>query len=104
MGFKEQVIADIEQVFINDEEFAEDCYWNGDIIKGIIDDDSLIRKYSSEFDVLPQGSHLFFVSESQFDRIPSINEVVNFNNNPYEINEIKSECGMLCIFLSYGRG
>ena len=30
MGFKEQVLADIEQVFINDEEFAEDCYWNGD--------------------------------------------------------------------------
>ena len=39
---------------LDDEEFAEDCYWNGDIIKGIIDDDSLIRKYSSEFDVLPQ--------------------------------------------------
>lgn len=104
MSFKETIIGDLDKVFFSTDEFAEECSWNKSMIKAIIDDDNLIHKYSAEFSILPQGSHLIFVALNQFSKQPNINDVVAFNNNLYTINEIKNEYGMLAIFLSNGRG
>jgi hypothetical protein len=103
MSFKDSAINDLN-IFFNTDEFAEECTWNKLSIKAIIDDDSLIRKYSAEFSSLSQGSHLIYVTESQFVKIPYVSEVVVFNNNTYTIDEIKRELGMLVIFLDCGRG
>lgn len=104
MGFKESILDDIDKVFFNTAEFAEECSWNKRSIKAIIDDDVMIRKYSSEFDALPQGSHMVFAAANQFESVPVINEVICFNGDFYTVNEIKTEMGMLTIFLSNGRG
>jgi hypothetical protein len=104
MGFRESLQEDIENTFFSTDEFAEACSWNKKNIIAIVDDDSLIRKYSSEFEALGQGAHLVYVSENQFDIRPNLNDAVVFNNNLYTINEIKNEKGMLSIFLESGRG
>lgn len=104
MGFKDSLLNDIERVFFNLDEFAESCSWNKRNIVAIIDDESLIRKYSSEFEVLTQGSHLIYVDKSQLEDDQNIGDVVVFNNNLYTINEIKEENGILSIFLNAGRG
>lgn len=103
MGFKENALNDLEKVFFNLNEFAEECSWNKETIIAVIDDDDLIRKYSAEFEVLPQGSHLIYVAAGQFNKMPLVSSVVVFNYNTYTVNEIKNETGMLAIFLGNGR-
>jgi hypothetical protein len=104
MGFKDMAMDDLNKVFFNIDEFAEECTWNKTKIVAVVDDDSLIRKYSAEFSSLSQGSHLIYVAENQFTKAPFINEVVVFNNNTYTVDEVKRELGMLAIFLDCGRG
>ena len=102
-SFKDILKSDMESVFFNLSEFAEQCTWNRSTIKAVIDDDSMIRKYSAEFDALPQGSHLVYAPVTEFTSKPKVNESVQFNNNVFVVNEIKEECGMICIFLANGR-
>lgn len=104
MGFKDMAMDDLNKVFFNNTEFAEECSWGKTKIVAVVDDDSLIRKYSAEFSSLSQGSHLIYVAENQFTKAPFINEVVVFNHNTYTIDEVKRELGMLVIFLDCGRG
>ena len=104
MSFRSSLDSDLSKVFFNTEEFAEECSWDRSKITAIVDDDDLMQKYSMEFSILPQGSHLLFVSRSQFAFLPGVGEVHVFNHNTYTINEIRQEAGMLAIFLSNGRG
>lgn len=104
MSFKDSIAYDLKNVFFRTDEFAEQCNWDKSTITAIIDDDDLIQKYSEEFSILPQGSHLIYVAESQFTDVPCLGGVHVFNHNTYTINEIKRESGMLTIFLSNGRG
>lgn len=104
MGFKETLKYDLNKVFFNMDEFAEEYTWDKGKITAIVDDDDLIKKYSSEFEALSQGSHLIYVAESQFSKHPNVNDAHVFNGNLYTINEIKNEAGMLVIFLNNGRG
>ncbi len=104
MSFKESLDDDLSKVFFNMDEFAEECSWDKSKIVAIIDDDDLIRKYSEEFSILPQGSHLLYAAKNQFISMPYVGEVHVVNHNTYTINEVKSELGMLAIFLSNGRG
>lgn len=107
MGFKESLQHDLETTFFNLDEFAEEYSWQKGTINGILDSDDLIKKYSAEFDALPQGSHLLYVSKSQFTEngleLPSINSTVVFEHNLYTVNEIKKESGMVAIFLYRGK-
>ncbi len=104
MGFKESLEDDLDRVFFNTNEFADKYQWNTKEITAVVDDDSLIRKYSSEFEALGQGGRMVFVSEKQFTTLPIMNEVVVFDYNTYTIDEVKTDAGMLCIFLRMGRG
>ena len=107
MSFKESIADDLIHVFFNQDEFSEQCTWNNNTISCVIDDESLIRKYSAEFDELPQGSHMVFLIESEVSKKlkkqPRINDVVVFNGNTYTINEVKKESGLITVFLAAGR-
>lgn len=104
MSFKTSIDDDLSKVFFNTDEFAEECSWDKSTIIAIIDDDDMMQKYSAEFNILPQGSHLVYAAKNQFTSIPLVDEVHVFNHNIYTINEVKMESGMLAIFLSNGRG
>lgn len=103
MAFKDMLQDDLDNIFFSQDEFAEQCTWNKSTITAIVDDESMIRKYSAEFDVLPQGSHLIYLKENELHTKPNVNDSVCFNNNLFVINEVKSENGMLSIFLANGR-
>lgn len=109
MEFKEMVAEDINNVFENLDEFAETFKWNGGsgatyTITAVMDDDKLMKEYSSEFDLLPTGSHLLHVAASQFKTRPKVSDAVKLNNNLYTVNEIIDNMGMLDIFLARGKG
>lgn len=106
MGFKESVQSDLEHVFFNPDEFGELCTLDNHQIICIVDDDILIRKYSSEFDQLPEGSHMVSMMKSEVKKLmdlPKVSDAVVFNHVLYTINEKKEEDGMITLFLASGR-
>lgn len=103
MTFKEQLQADLQQTFFNEEEFGEAHTWNGKKIIAIVDSDDLIAKYASEFEMLEKGSSLVMAPFSEFDKKPQTNAAIIFDGNYYVIDEVKEEAGMYAIFLNATR-
>ena len=103
MAIKDEFITDLYDVFFNDDEFAEDHLWNSTTIKCIVDDDDLMSKYSSEFELLPAGSHMILVPAAEFQSKPRIASAMKFDNVVYTLHEIKEQVGMYVIFLERGQ-
>lgn len=103
MAIKDEFITDLYDVFFSDDEFAEEHIWNNTKIKCIVDDDDLMAKYSSEFELLPAGSHMVFAPASEFTAKPRITSAVRFDNVVYTLHEIKEQVGMYVIFLERGQ-
>ena len=103
MKFKKVIENDIESIFFNLDEFAEDITWNQQPLSAIVDNDDMIRKYSEEFSELPSGSHMIMIQEKKLERIPTINDVVLFNGNLFTVCEVKKDLGVLTVFLGRGR-
>ena len=108
-AFKDMVKADIDSVFLNCDEFADTHEWNDGkgksyTIKAVVDDDILIKQYSSEFEMLEKGSHMIFASAEGFHKQPKAGDAVYFDKNLYTVDEVDEDMGMLAIFLSRGKG
>lgn len=98
--FKEIMQEDIKNVFFNPDEFAQECMWNGQPVQAIVDDDSMIAKYSSEFEFLAEGSHMVMLPADELPEAPKAGSVVNFDGNLYEIHQTDVQCGVYLIFLN----
>lgn len=108
-AFKDMVEADIEGVFINPDEFADTHTWSGGTgksyeIKAVVDDDILIRQYSSQFDFMGQDSHMIFSPAAGFKKKPKNGDAVHFDGNLYTVDRIEEDMGMYAIFLLRGKG
>lgn len=107
--FKDMVDADIERVFINPDEFADTYSWNGGSgptykIKAVLDDDVLIRQYSSQFEFFGQDIHMIFSPAAGFKKKPKQGDAVRFEGNLYTVDRIEEDMGMYAIFLIRGKG
>lgn len=108
-AFKDMVAADIEGVFINLDEFADTHKWNGGSgatyeIKAVVDDDVLIKQYSSQFDFMGTDSHMLFAPAAGFLKKPRNGDAVRLDGNLYTVDKIEEDMGMYAIFLSRGKG
>lgn len=110
MKFKDMVKDDVWGVFMNQDEYAETYRWNGGggsetyEIVAVLDDDILIKKYSSEFEFLEKGSHMLFAAADQFKRKPKAGDAVRFDGALYTVDRLDEDMGMYTIFLAKGRG
>lgn len=102
-AFRDMMHRDIDKVFLNLDDFADEHTWDGVKIKCVVDKDSLIKEYSSEFETLPRGSHLVYASAESFSKRPQVNAAVRFDNNIYTIDEVTDAVGMYIIYLARGR-
>ncbi len=108
-AFKDMVQADIEGVFINTDEFADTHRWNGGSgatyeINAVVDDDILVRQYSSQFEFMGQDSHMLFAPASAFKKKPRNGDAVRLDGNLYTVDKIEEDMGMYAIFLLGGKG
>lgn len=108
-AFKDMVQSDIEGVFINLDEFADVHKWNGGSgatydIKAVLDDDILIRQYSSQYDFMGQDSHLLYSPAAGFTKKPRNGDAVRLDGNLYTVDKIEEDMGMYAIFLIRGKG
>ena len=83
MTFKEQVKADIDNVFFNTDEFAETVVIDGKPVPIILDNDSLL---AAEFAlVLAEGEQYIFIREKDMHRLPQPGEQITKDNKQWYI-------------------
>lgn len=101
MGFKDILESDLN-AFFEEDEFADTHLWNKNTIKAIVDDEALIMKYSSEFELLPKGSRCIMAPAKQFQKKPMVSEAIYFDKILYTVDEVQESAGVYTIFLARG--
>lgn len=107
---KEYITKDINNVFNNDEEFSETVTINGVSVLVNVDNDRLSQKAFKEFDGVVIGDILFFISTTEFIKIPNMrkepkaNDAIMFNGKPCIITNVVINSGMYEITMQYAGG
>jgi len=110
MNFKEYIQHDIDNTFVNLDEFASTVSINGVSVKVVEDKDQLLYRIKKNYDGLVVGDILFFISKDEYRKIPhlseipSVNEAVNYNGRPCLITDVTSQDGVYEITLQKAGG
>ncbi len=94
MGFKEQLIGDLDSVFFNTEEFAETHTINGKSVGIVIDNDELAKLYLSKdthTESLFMDSILFYVRKKDLDFEPVPGQYLNYDDRVFLISDVKTD-------------
>ena len=105
-SFKDLLQQDIDNVFLNDDEFAEKHKINGKLANIIIDDDELMEISSAKnesFQELYKNKKLIKLSESVLGGVPAIGSVIVLDAKRYTVASAMRESGMLTLILEAGR-
>lgn len=104
MGFKEQLFKDIGNVFMNPDEFGEQHEVDGKSMNVIVDNLEVINRSKKQaeggrIDGVFQRQLLFYVSRSEFGRLPAIGRMLDFDGKKYRISDAVDEGGVYSITL-----
>ena len=108
--FKEYVAKDVENIFVNEKEFSEFVTINGVSVCVSIDNDKLSQKAFTDFDGVVIGDILFYISASEFKKIPlmkkepKVDDALMFNGKPCIVINVVENFGMYQIALQYSGG
>ena len=103
---KKHIANDIEKVFLNPNEFADDVLINGKSIKVVVDNDQ--RSYEGVREEMDRGvgNILFFANKetwrSTYGSIPREGDALMFNSLPCTVMRATDRNGVLSISLDYG--
>jgi hypothetical protein len=102
MGFKEQLLEDLDNVFFNTEEFAESHTINGTDINIVVDNDTLADLYISKnanTDELFTDKILFYVRKKDLSFEPVPGQYIDFDGSGYLITDVKTDDASYTIVL-----
>ncbi|MBN1071153.1 hypothetical protein DVV81_08215 [Clostridium botulinum] len=99
MNFKEQLKEDMNNVFFNNEEFAERHYIDGALKTIIVDNETLKERNQKEYDGIIQADLLYFIKSSDVIKKIKAGDVQNFDGALYTVFDIKYDNGMYEIIL-----
>lgn len=94
MGFKEQLLDDLDSVFFNREEFAETHTINGAEVDIVVDSDKLAELYiSKETDTeeLFTDSIMFYVRKKDLDFEPVPGQYLEYDGRDMLISDVKAD-------------
>jgi len=94
MSFKDQAYADIDNVFLNTDEFAYDVTINGIELKCVPDDDVLSERTDERAVGTYRGEHLLFVKAADLPGKPSVESRIVFQGEPYFLLGCREDMGM----------
>lgn len=108
MNFKEQMLADVKNVFLNFNEFGERHQINGHDMVIIIDGNEMIereKKYRENRgrDGTFTERVLFYVSAQEFGPLPEIGRSLILDRKQYQITDAVSESGIYSVSLERTR-
>lgn len=106
MTFKEQLRADIDNVFMNTDEFATIHTVNGKKMPVSIDNNELIeraKKMKSHMDGIYTKTTLIYVKAKDFGVLPAVGTTLNLDGKIYLITDAMNEDGLFSIHLEANR-
>lgn len=105
MGFKEDVEADIGEVFFNSEEFGSLHEIDGEEITVVVAsnerNDTAKRENEKDMwkDEIQKESILIFVKEKDMKRKLSVNSAIRYDGRPFFVNAINKQGGVWKLLL-----
>ena len=110
MTFKEQIVTDNKNVFMNALEFSEEHIIDGKKMLCIVDNNELMArrvkyKYKSKFYVDQVGIKdlLIYVRAEDFGALPALGRTLAFDGKPYVICDAVNESGIYSINLEMNK-
>lgn len=104
MGFKEILFQDIQNTFLDPEEFAEKHKVNGREMDVIVDQMEVTERGKKNFGHgMTDGAYsrqlLIYVSRKQFGRLPANGARLVLDSTPYRVQDAVNEGGVYSIIL-----
>lgn len=102
MGFKDFIENDIENVFLNPEEFGEEHEIDGKMVMVIVDNNEQIerqKRVASNSDGVFVKEILFYASKESIGNLPVIGRVMRFDKKSYTVTDAIDEGGIYSISL-----
>ena len=90
--------SDMENVFLNTDEFATQHIVNGKLMSVMVDKNELLTR-NKEKDFRPKDT-LIYVKKSEFGNMPSVNGIVTLDGNKYVVKDATNENGIYAITLT----
>lgn len=104
MGFKESLQEDIDNVFINLDEFADINKVNGSDMPVIIDDQGLEefnQKRDGDYDGIYKSRMMFFVKLSDLGYKPAIESILEIDDRQYRVIDVNLDDNILKIIVGW---
>lgn len=110
MNFKDIVAKDLDNVFFNVDELAEDHLLQGEIVPMVLINDksdnnmtgfSREQLYAAQ-EVYKQYKTIYVKSVDFY--VPNIGTTLNLDEFEYYVEEVSEDCGVICILLSLNEG
>ena len=102
LTFKEIVRTDIQNMFLNPEEFAEEHVVNGKKMKILIDNNEMIEREKREKSYIRgiyKKQFLIYVAAKDYGPLPGLGTSVNLDNNIFLVSDAVNEMGVYSISL-----
>jgi hypothetical protein len=94
MDFKDAVAADIDNIFFETKEFAENVIIDGKSVPIILDDDALQGMSEIYAKGLAEGEQFIFVKAKDMNRLPQTGEQLTKDGKEWYIRHAVSEMGV----------
>ena len=106
MGFKDIVRADVHNIFLNLEEFADTHIVNGNEIPVLIDNNEQIereRRINQNMDGIYTNQRLIYVAASDFGPLPKQGSLLTLDKRTFRVEDAIDEDGVYSITLEANR-
>lgn len=107
MTFKELIDSDIENTFMNTDEFSEMHVVNEKDMPVTIDNNELIerkKKANESMDGIYANQKLLYVAASDFGPLPKQGSILILDGRTYRVDEAVSESGIYSITIGVNKG
>lgn len=106
LTFKDVARADIDNVFMNVDEFAGIHTVNGKKMSVIIDNNELIeraKRINSHMDGIYVKQTLIYVKAKDFGPLPAVGQVVNLDGKTFRVTDATNEDGLYSLHMEANR-
>ena len=107
LSFRDCIAADIHQVFLNEDEFAEIHTVDGKPMRAILDDDGLQQRDAARggvhTDGLYQNRRLLYLSKADYGGRPVPGKALNLDGRIWYVVQAEDAAGLLSIELEANR-
>lgn len=101
-SFKEQLEKDSESAFFNLNEFAEFHDVDGENIPVVVDNETLLQLNlgkTADSDGIFEDNKMFFVQKKYMPDQPVIDQIIEFDGEPYKVGNVLEDFGGYTIIL-----